>query len=99
MRKLALSDAEIVVLSALVILDPGLLAHLSGLSYIVLLIVIPSQSTREKMDVSTQTYSSTSPALPSDLGEIHDEMPACTQPTRPAPVHPTGEIYSTQRKK
>uniref|UniRef100_A0A0K0DKH4 NR LBD domain-containing protein n=1 Tax=Angiostrongylus cantonensis TaxID=6313 RepID=A0A0K0DKH4_ANGCA len=160
MRKLALSDAEIVVLSALVILDPDspglseasslaltqlrdrvqnalfqlirenssvmhsitsrfgnillLLPPLAKLSSLVgenvqfarmfggsldpLLVelfadnmseVIPSQSTREKMDVSTQTYSSTSPALPSDLGEIHDEMPACTQPTRPAPVHPT----------
>ncbi|PIO59100.1 hypothetical protein TELCIR_19449, partial [Teladorsagia circumcincta] len=51
--------------------------------------VIPSPSTREKADVSTQTYPSTSPALPSDLAEVHDEVPACTEPTRPAPVLPT----------
>ncbi|KAJ1346055.1 hypothetical protein KIN20_000736 [Parelaphostrongylus tenuis] len=159
MRKLALTDAEIVVLSALVILDPDspglseasslaltqlrdrvqnalfqlirenssamhsvtsrfgnillLLPPLAKLSSLVgenvqfarmfggsldpLLVelfadnmseVIPSQSTRERTDVSTQTYSSTSPILPSDLGEIHDGIPACTEPTRPAPVHP-----------
>ncbi|KIH47228.1 Ligand-binding domain of nuclear hormone receptor [Ancylostoma duodenale] len=52
--------------------------------------VIPSPSTRERTDVSTQTYASASPALPSDLGEMHEEIPACTEPTRPAPVLPTG---------
>ncbi|KAL6733167.1 hypothetical protein Aduo_003840 [Ancylostoma duodenale] len=51
--------------------------------------VIPSPSTRERTDVSTQTYASASPALPSDLGETHEEIPACTEPTRPAPVLPT----------
>ncbi|XGW10246.1 hypothetical protein V3C99_012045 [Haemonchus contortus] len=160
MRKLSLSEAEIVVLSALVILDPDspglsessslslgqlrdrvqnalfqlirenssvlhnvtsrfgnillLLPPLAKLSSLVgenvqfarmfggsldpLLVelfadntseVIPSPSTREKADVSTQTYPSTSPALPSDLGEVHDEIPTCTEPTRPAPVLPT----------
>ncbi|KAK6022927.1 hypothetical protein OSTOST_11356 [Ostertagia ostertagi] len=163
MRKLSLSEAEIVVLSALVILDPAtdspglsessslalsqlrdrvqnalfqlirenssvlhnvtsrfgnillLLPPLAKLSSLVgenvqfarmfggtldpLLVelfadntseVISSPSTREKADVSTQTYPSTSPALPSDLAEVHDEIPACTEPTRPAPVLPTG---------
>uniref|UniRef100_A0A0N4WTB1 NR LBD domain-containing protein n=1 Tax=Haemonchus placei TaxID=6290 RepID=A0A0N4WTB1_HAEPC len=145
MRKLSLSEAEIVVLSALVILDPdspGLsessslslgqlrdrvqnalfqlirenssvlhnklsslvgenvqFARMFGGSLDPLLVelfadntseVIPSPSTREKADVSTQTYPSTSPALPSDLVEVHDEIPTCTEPTRPAPVLPTG---------
>ncbi|KJH42189.1 hypothetical protein DICVIV_11829 [Dictyocaulus viviparus] len=53
--------------------------------------VIPSPSTKERLDVSTQTYSSTSPSLPSDLGEIHDEMPACTEPSRPAPTLLNGD--------
>ncbi|VDO68905.1 unnamed protein product [Heligmosomoides polygyrus] len=163
MRKLALSEAEIVVLSALVILDPDspglsessslalsqlrdrvqnalfqlirenspilhnvtsrfgnillLLPPLAKLSSLVgenvqfarmfggsldpLLVelfadntseVIPTPCTREKADVSTQTYPSTSPVLPSDLGELHDEIPACTEPTRPAPVLPTTGI-------
>ncbi|KAK5968465.1 NR LBD domain-containing protein [Trichostrongylus colubriformis] len=160
MRKLSLSEAEIVVLSALVILDPDspglsessslalsqlrdrvqnalfqlirenssvlhnvtsrfgnillLLPPLAKLSSLVgenvqfarmfggsldpLLVelftdntseVITSPSAKEKADVSTQTYSSTSPVLPSDLGEVHDEIPTCTEPTRPAPVLPT----------
>lgn len=160
MRKLSLSEAEIVVLTALVILDPDspglsessslavsqvrdrvqnalfqlirenssmlhnvtsrfgnillLLPPLAKLSSLVgenvqfarmfggsldpLLVemfadntseVIPSPSAKEKADVSTQTYLSNSPALPSDLGEVHDEMPTCNEAPRPASVLPS----------
>uniref|UniRef100_A0A1I7X9Q7 Nuclear receptor domain-containing protein n=1 Tax=Heterorhabditis bacteriophora TaxID=37862 RepID=A0A1I7X9Q7_HETBA len=54
--------------------------------------VIPSPSTKERTDVSTQTYSSASPPLPSDLGENLEGIPTCTEPPRPAPVHPAGRM-------
>ncbi|KAK6018558.1 Ligand-binding domain of nuclear hormone receptor, partial [Ostertagia ostertagi] len=162
MRKLSLSEAEIVVLSALVILDPDspglsessslalsqlrdrvqnalfqlirenssvlhnvtsrfgnillLLPPLAKLSSLVgenvqfarmfggtldpLLVelfadntsgcaVISSPSTREKADVSTQTYPSTSPALPSDLAPYTMKIPSMYGTTRQQHFNPS----------